>query len=43
MKDQAVAKQGRQLGVMDYISGWNTFFPAGKTSERNATVYMKKP
>jgi hypothetical protein len=43
MEDEPVAEAGRHLGVMDYVSGWNTFFAAGKTSERNATVYIEKP
>jgi hypothetical protein len=28
---------------MDYVSGWNTFFAEGKTSQRNARVYIQKP
>jgi hypothetical protein len=43
LTDEDVAKEGRQLGVMDYVSGWNTFFAEGTTSKRNATVYAKKP
>jgi len=43
MDDEAVAEAGRHLGVMDYVSGWNTFFALGKTSKRNAILYMKKP
>jgi hypothetical protein len=43
MKDEPVAEEGRHLGVMDYVSGWNPFFAEGKTSERNARVYIKKP
>jgi hypothetical protein len=43
MQDEPVAEEGRHLGVMDYVSGWNPFFKSGKTSKRNAILYMKKP
>jgi hypothetical protein len=43
LKSEAVAEEGRHLGVMDYISGWNTFFATGLTSNRNARVYIAKP
>jgi hypothetical protein len=43
LKDEAVAEQGRHLGVMDYVSGWNSFFATGLTSKRNARVYIAKP
>jgi len=43
MQDEPVAEEGRHLGVMDYVSGWNPFFKSGKTSKRNAILYVKKP
>jgi len=43
LSDEAVAEEGRHLGVMDYVSGWNTFFASGITKERNVRVFAKKP
>lgn len=43
MRDDAVAEQGRHLGVMDYASGWNPQFGSGQTTGRNVRVFAKKP
>jgi hypothetical protein len=43
LQSEPIAEEGRHLGVMDYISGWNPFFSSGDTSKRNASVYIKKP
>lgn len=43
LTDEPLAEEGRHLGVMDYVSGWNTFFAEGITKDRNVRALIKKP
>lgn len=43
MRDEPIAKTGREIGVMDYISGYNVFFSDGIITKRNAHVFIEKP
>lgn len=43
MRDDPVAEQGRHLGVMDYVSGWNPQFSTGRTEQRNVRVFTRTP